>query len=80
MLSKVGTVGELTVHDLQFSATSPNQIKPPLKPPSAMTQYLASTAKAVGIGVGSLSVIAYLALWGGQRQVLHLTSLSLQIK
>lgn len=35
-----------------------------------MTQYVASTAKAIGIGVGSLSVIAYLALWGGQRQVL----------
>ena len=34
-----------------------------------MTQYVASTVKAVGIGVGSLSVIGYLALWGGQRQV-----------
>ena len=34
-----------------------------------MSQALASTAKAIGIGVGSLSVLAYLALWGGQRQV-----------
>jgi hypothetical protein len=36
---------------------------------SYMSQAIASTAKAVGIGVGSLSIIAYLALWGGQRQV-----------
>ena len=34
-----------------------------------MAQAIASTAKAVGIGITSLSVIAYLALWGGQRQV-----------
>ena len=39
-----------------------------------MSQYIASTAKAVGIGVGSLSAIAYLALWGGQRQVILLLS------
>jgi hypothetical protein len=40
-----------------------------------MTQALASTAKAIGIGVGSLSLIAYLALWGGQRQVHLLAAL-----
>jgi hypothetical protein len=35
-----------------------------------MAQALVTTGKAIGIGVGSLSVIVYLALWGGQRQVL----------
>ena len=34
-----------------------------------MNQAVASTAKALGIGVGGLTAVAYLALWGGQRQV-----------
>jgi len=42
---------------------------PSSKAPGVMAQAIASTAKAIGIGIGSLSVIAYLALWGGQRQV-----------
>src|SRR5271170_1454904 len=53
--------------DLRFFTTTTTSIKTPLI--LQMTQAIASTAKAIGIGVGSLSVIAYLALWGGQRQV-----------
>jgi len=36
-----------------------------------MAQALMTTGKAIGIGVGSLSVIVYLALWGGQRQIAY---------
>ena len=38
-------------------------------PVPKMNQTVASTAKALGIGVGGLTAVAYLALWGGQRQV-----------
>jgi len=60
-------------HLITIKTTTPENHKPPLH--AQMAQAIASTAKAVGIGVGSLSIIAYLALWGGQRQVtLPLTS------
>ena len=34
-----------------------------------MSQAIASTAKTLGLGVGGITAVAYLALWGGQRQV-----------
>src|SRR5436190_24058224 len=34
-----------------------------------MSQAIASTAKTLCLGVGGLTAVAYLALWGGQRQV-----------
>jgi hypothetical protein len=37
--------------------------------PRQMAQAVATTAKAVGVGVASLTAIGYIALWGGQRQV-----------
>ena len=54
-------------HLITIKTTTSQNHKPPLH--AQMAQAIASTAKAVGIGVGSLSIIAYLALWGGQRQV-----------
>jgi hypothetical protein len=49
----------------------PSNTRPSFKdsPIPKMSQAIASTAKALGIGVGGLTAVAYLALWGGQRQV-----------
>src|ERR1700685_2947432 len=55
-------------HFITIKTTTSENQKLPLH--AQMAQAIASTAKAVGIGVGSLSIIAYLALWGGQRQVI----------
>ena len=49
----------------------PTDTTPSVKdsPNPKMNQTVASTAKALGLGVGGLTAVAYLALWGGQRQV-----------
>jgi hypothetical protein len=62
-------INQFNQHQLIPSYTTTTTNSKRICSPRQMAQAVATTAKALGVGVASLTAIGYIALWGGQRQV-----------